>query len=136
MTDKTAKTDMPDVIKYLLGEGQLDGCHFPDYLNQGSIAGRRYWWRKALREAWNTRASQPVSVPETDKAFKDGFDTALKGMKSYIDSVTYPEVLQQPDVSELVNCLHKLKKADLRLPVWINRWINEALEHHSSKENK
>lgn len=54
---------LPDVIKFLLGEGQLHGYVFGEYPhmnNPGIKYKHRYWWRSALREAWNTR-------PITDK---------------------------------------------------------------------
>jgi hypothetical protein len=49
VTDDKRK-ELPDVIKFLLGEGQLDGCSFGEFPDNGEKYKRRYWWRKALRE--------------------------------------------------------------------------------------
>lgn len=48
----TQKDTMPDVISFLLGEGTLDGWGYGE--RPANTAA--FWWRKALREAWNTRA--------------------------------------------------------------------------------
>ena len=57
-TDKPAG-EMPDVIKFLLGEGTLDGFTFGQFPDNGEKYKRRYWWRKALRDAWGIRADKP-----------------------------------------------------------------------------
>lgn len=75
MTDKyqEALDDYPDVIKFLLGEGQLDGLSFGEFPDNGEKYKRRYWWRKALREAWVNRAAlqaqqwQPIETAPKDK---------------------------------------------------------------------
>lgn len=61
MTDKNKQ--MPDVIAFLLGEGKLEGYSFGEYPYNGENYKRRYWWRKYLREAWNTRATPPAKLP-------------------------------------------------------------------------
>jgi len=44
--------DMPDVIKFLLGEDQLDGYSFGEFPDNGEQYKKRYWWRKALRKLY------------------------------------------------------------------------------------
>ena len=58
-TETPPSVQMPPVIKFLLGEGKLDGCGFGEFPDDGKWPKRRYWWRKALREAWDTRTPQP-----------------------------------------------------------------------------
>ena len=50
---ETTPDDMPPVVKFLLGEGELDGCWFGQTQPVGAIGP--YWWRKYLREAWRNR---------------------------------------------------------------------------------
>lgn len=63
---------MPDVIKYLLGEGSLEGFCFPDFPDNGEKYKKRYWWRKHLREAWAARtdlcARPEKNSPQTTSA--------------------------------------------------------------------
>lgn len=48
-------SDLDTVIKFLLGEGELDGLwfgeEFPEHRKRG-----KWWWRTNLREAWNRRS--------------------------------------------------------------------------------
>jgi hypothetical protein len=55
MTDKTPTTpdDFPPVIKFLLGEGELDGCRFGQTKPVNAIG--EFWWRKYLRDAWRNK---------------------------------------------------------------------------------
>lgn len=63
--DKSApEKGMPEVVKFLLGESSLDGCHYGDI-----PSGKKpYWWRKALREAWNTRPAQETGQQDAERA--------------------------------------------------------------------
>lgn len=65
---------LPDVIKFLLGEGELDGYSFGEFPDNGEQYKRRYWWRKALREAWNLRNPNPASEGDVDKITKAIFE--------------------------------------------------------------
>lgn len=54
--------EIPQVIKYLLGEDELDGAWFGDQPPEGM---RKFWWRKALREVFAVHpapAEQPGAV--------------------------------------------------------------------------
>lgn len=67
-TEKAPAPDMPNVIKFLLGEGALDGIWY----GQGWVRlenGRTqpYWWRTALRKAWESHCTV-VPVWAVDKA--------------------------------------------------------------------
>ncbi len=62
----TDKAQMPDVVLYLLGEGRLEGHTFPDFPDNGEKYKRRYWWRKHLRDAWQTRTPQAALQQEGD----------------------------------------------------------------------
>lgn len=53
----------PDVIKYLLGLGSLDGFTFPDFPDNGEVYKHRYWWRTALRDAWVNSQPPKESAP-------------------------------------------------------------------------
>lgn len=44
---------LPDVIKFLLGEDELDGCWFGQTKPVNAIG--EFWWRKYLREAWRNK---------------------------------------------------------------------------------
>ena len=54
-------SELKQVVKYLLGEGELDGCHFGEFNER---IRPNFWWRKNLREAWNSRPNQWVSVED------------------------------------------------------------------------
>jgi hypothetical protein len=60
MTDQKKQT-LDQIIKYLLGEGELNGWHFGE--KPGNT--RPYWWRNNLREAWESYQlqSQPSANP-------------------------------------------------------------------------
>lgn len=57
---KSSPDDLPDVVRFLLGEAALDNCWYGAH----PLGQKPYWWRKALREAWNTRAAQPQLTQE------------------------------------------------------------------------
>lgn len=68
--------EMPDVIKYLLGEGPLDGLHFPDFPDNGEKLKRRYWWRKHLREAWQNREALTLAQSAGEEAWRYDLENA------------------------------------------------------------
>jgi hypothetical protein len=55
----TDKNEMPPVINFLLGQGKLDGMNY----GERPAAQPMFWWRKALQEAWDTRADTCVPLP-------------------------------------------------------------------------
>lgn len=77
MTD-TAENKMPDVINYLLGEGEFEGFRFPDFSDHGEKYKRRYWWRKALRKAWADLSDTQPPQPPAD--MPEAVDRAIEGI--------------------------------------------------------
>lgn len=69
----TSETLLPPVIKYLLGEGAFDGCHYPDFPDNGEKYKRRHWWRKALRDLFEKRAVPPSPVVDLDKIIERSY---------------------------------------------------------------
>ncbi|MCE7073716.1 hypothetical protein LZG74_25635 [Dyadobacter sp. CY327] len=63
---KAPEQDVPDVIKYLLGEGSLDGCYYPDFPDKGERYPKRYWWRNALRHYLTQRPPAPTVAAQVD----------------------------------------------------------------------
>ena len=92
MTPDKPAGEMPDVIKFLLGEGTLDGFTFGQFPDNGEKYKRRYWWRKALRDAWGIRADKPDAAAArealedfNDKLFVSSISPAYahaKGIKA------------------------------------------------------
>ncbi len=56
----TQDKELPDVIRFLLGEGQLDGMNYGDR----PASKPMFWWRAALKEAWNTRTQDMSEIRE------------------------------------------------------------------------
>lgn len=90
-TDKPAG-EMPEVIKFLLGEGTLDGFTFGQFPDNGEKYKRRYWWRKALREAWAARADKPDAAAAREalqrvEEFLDACEIACPSIAADLDTI-------------------------------------------------
>ena len=76
------KEPLPDVIAYLLGEGSLDGCHYPDFPDNGERYKRRYWWRAALRAHIAAQAEKIAELEE----HKFGTEAEIERLNGVIQS--------------------------------------------------
>ena len=99
--------ELDDVIAFLMGEGPLQGHWFGDTV---PVLHGAYWWRDALRKAWNRRTKpaegEPVALRRRGKNLRWEYRDDGSISVAFVDwHPLYTRPVAWPDREAVIACI-------------------------------